>query len=226
MKLEDTYSLNAITGYSRVLGNGKEAAMMNAVQKAMIGAGSELESLIFKHATCATADSVAGMRNSGNNVVIVSKDVPEFKTRGTQPDMFLYNPEDNTIDVIEIKVGSSMFDTSNSSGKIEKTRSVAQTIQERTGLQTRYKICIWSATSKDEAVFKLKGLTTTDHVMTGGELCEIIGASVSKIEAELIQSVKENRVFFNKVLGTCNVQGCKLRHYDRTKITGGDKIYI
>jgi len=226
MRLEDAFNKNAVTGYSRVLGDGLEAAMMNAVQKTMIRTGSELETLIFKYATCATSTSLAAMRNSEGNTVIVSKDVPEFRMKGTQPDMFLFNKAENTLTVLEIKVGSSSFDTSNSAGKIEKTGSVARAIQERTGILTKFKICIWSASSKDDAVLKLKGLTTTDNVMTGAELCNIIGAPMQKIELELTQSINDNRAFFNSKLGVCQTSKCKMRYYDRTKITGGDKFYI
>jgi hypothetical protein len=117
--------------------------------------------------------------------------------------------------VIEVKDGDT-FDTKKASGELESLKRFAAEISQQIGYASTYHFCSFNQPDKNAIVRGAKGRFSIEEVMTGRELCELLGISFDHIIEYRILEQQENLSYLlNRLLDIDEVrQGLTARLSD------------
>jgi hypothetical protein len=132
---------------------------------------------------------------------------------GHTADFVILRHEDKRAFVVEVKDGDT-FDTKKSSGELANLQAVCEFIQHRTGYATTFHLCAFNQTSRAAIVLGLKRRFTEDQVMTGRELCDLIGADYDSIVG-IRRSLQEDNLEY---LVTQMIQIPEVKQWLETKL--------
>ncbi len=201
-KIRDTIGRSdANSGYSRLLGSQQLGHLISRLHATVIRTGNELESVLrsetpeqFK----STLDRV--LRNSSlwtSDVQIVFQaHKPESSgNKGSTVDIVIFLHIEKRILLIELKDGDT-FDTKKASGELQSLRDFAAWISTKIAYSVDYYICSFNQSNKDLITKGSKDRFDVEHVMTGNELCTLLGINYDTVRRERQAEQIENLQYF------------------------------
>lgn len=203
MKIQDMQGRSENSGYQRVFANDKLGALFSKVQATVISNGNELEKIILsKSNLIKNLDDFIDMAtdNSLNNGVFVcpKKEIKKSKyaIKDIEPDLLIFVVQRKRIcKVIELKDGDN-FDTKKSKGEKENLIKFSTEFGAKIPFVTEYFVCCFNQLDKEVIKIGFKGEFDLDHIMTGSELCEILGINYTEILENRRKDSKENFKYF------------------------------
>lgn len=194
-------------GYNRVFNNDELGRLMAKVQSTVISNGNELEKIILsKTQNIIDLDTYIEAVTNGdisNGTYVCTKRIlkkSRFRLDGNEPDLLIFIVQQRRIcKIIELKDGDS-FDTKKAYGEQEHLENFNLHIGAKIPFVSDYFVCCFNQTSKEEIVKGFKNAFSIEHVMTGKELCEILGISFEEIIEERKKDAKANREYFYQQL--------------------------
>ena len=180
------------SGYTRVVGNAELGQLLSRVQATVISNGNELERLITQRCNLIeNIDVFIEDTTRGNNVqngvyLCLKKTFKKSKkyaesVKGIEPDMLIFIVESYRVcKVIELKDGDA-FDPKKSQGEKEHLEKFATLFGAKIPFVTDYYICSFNQNDKKLIMAGFKGVFSLEHILTGKELCQILGISYQEI---------------------------------------------
>ena len=194
-------------GYNRVFDNDDMGRLMAKVQSTVISNGNELEKIILsKTQNITDLDVYIDAVTNGeipNGTYVCTKRIlkkSSYKLDGNEPDLLVFVVQQKRVcKIIELKDGDS-FDTKKAWGEQEHLENFNLHIGAKIPFVSDYYVCCFNQTSKEEIVKGFKNAFEIEHVMTGQELCEILGISYNEIIEERKKDAKANMEYFYQQL--------------------------
>ena len=194
-------------GYNRVFDNNELGRLMAKVQSTVISNGNELEKIILsKTQNITDLDTYIEKVTNGevpNGTYVCTKRIlkkSSYKLDGNEPDLLIFLVQQKRVcKIIELKDGDS-FDTKKASGEQEHLERFNLHIGAKIPFVSDYFVCCFNQTSKEEIVKGFKNAFDIHHVMTGIELCEILGISYDEIIEERKKDARDNIEYFYQEL--------------------------
>lgn len=203
-------------GYLRLVGNERMANIFTKAQSANIRNGNELEQIIFNNIPksntitnidefiddCKNGRVVNGFYFCDGKSIFNSK----YRLGKHQPDILMFSISAvNTCCVVELKDGDD-FDTKKSQSEKNSLIAITNHLQSLFGKifeKIDYKICCFNQNDKTKVINGLKKRFTIDEVVTGKELCNMLGIDYEKIINERQNDATDN---FNYIIEEmCNL---------------------
>jgi len=190
------------SGYVRLFGNAALGHLVSRVHATVIRSGNELESLLEQATSTSLkldlADAVTRAKTSGASgmrVVFSPKIKKAASGYGIRGDIVAFDYDNEVLSVIEVKDGDT-FDTKKASGELESLNATAKDLADQTHFNARIFFCSFNQTDKNAIVFGAKGRFSTQQVMTGRELCDILGINFDQFVAARKQEQAGNLEYF------------------------------
>lgn len=186
------------SGYTRLIGNQELGHVMSQVQAAVIRTGNELEKILAERTSrprVSLMHLLGSIHAEHEEVEIVFDPQLAFLNEpGVRADILIANHQNRTCRVIELKDGDT-FDTKKSNGELSSLKRFAAEISRILGYSATYHFCSFNQPNKLNIIKGAKGRFTLDEVMTGGELCELLGVSFEAIVEYRILEQQENLAY-------------------------------
>lgn len=194
------------SGYTRVIGNEALGRLLSRVQATVISNGNELERLIVERSNMIdNLDSFIARATIGeidNGVYLCLKKTFKKSDRyapplkGIEPDMLIFIIESHRIcKIIELKDGDA-FDTKKSQGEKEHLERFSMQFGAKIPFVTDYYICSFNQEDKDVILSGFKGVFSKEHIMTGRELCTLLGIDYEYIRELRRRDMEDNLDYF------------------------------
>ncbi|MCJ7533240.1 MAG: hypothetical protein MUO64_19745 [Anaerolineales bacterium] len=117
------------------------------------------------------------------------------KQSGSTIDVAVFDHPNCNVSVIELKDGDT-FDTKKSSGELDSMTKFADWISSKTGYSATFYFCSFNQDGKEAIVRGAKGRFDVSHVMTGRELCTILGIDYDVLRKKRQSQQSENLRYF------------------------------
>ena len=202
---ESKRELNPNAGYARLFGSTPLGGLISSVHRTVIRSGNELERLIeaaIPRERQTTLDRVQQDKerfHAGTaprtQVVFGHHLAQAGLVRGSTVDVIILDHEAQTAHVVEIKDGYT-FDTKKSSGELASLMHAAEAVARLTGYRTIYAFCAFNQDDKDMIIKGSKGRFTLDTVMTGRELCALLGVDFEALRVRRQSDQADNLEYF------------------------------
>ncbi|PLS67449.1 MAG: hypothetical protein CV045_13550 [Cyanobacteria bacterium M5B4] len=189
------------SGYGRVFGNSKLGKLISRVHVCAIRNGNELESLLReaspykveldKIITAATDRNPSHLVAFGTEIRKFRKFIPDAPLT----DVVVYAPDKNELFIVELKDGDT-FDTKKADGELASAKKFADWIRPRVSVSVNYYFCSFNQNSREKIVFGVKQRFGVDQVLTGAELCDLIGVDYTAIRLHREEHQAANREYF------------------------------
>lgn len=197
------------TGYKRFVGNDELAVVLAKVQSTIISNGTELEKMITAKTSnviknlddfvvrCNRGEVKEGSYLCPKNIVKMS----EYKLEEHEPDFLVFEitSNDKKCYVVELKDGDN-FDTKKSGAEKKMLEKYVQEKGSKLPFTVDYYICSFNQSDKQEIVEGFKHAFSIDKVMTGRELCEILGIDFDEIVTIRNEDAEDNFQFLMESL--------------------------
>ncbi len=194
------------SGYTRIFGIQELGQLMSRVQGAVISAGTELEKLILERVNkIEDLDLFLAktLQEPGEDKIWVAskKQVKKSKSINSQyePDFLAFNTLKRECYIIEVKDGDT-FDTKKSSGEHTTLKNFTNDIAEHLAFSTRIYLCSFNTKTKNEIFFGLKQKFSRDELLTGRELCDLLGIDYDEIVKIRTSDQQSNLDYFIREL--------------------------
>jgi len=189
------------SGYTRLFGIAALGNLMSRVQGAVIASGTELENLIWARTT--RIDDldvflVGTMHSTEDRIYVARKDqIKRSKTIHSkyEPDFLAFNPSTRHCYIIEVKDGDQ-FDTKKSNSEHVTLHSFNNDISSALPYGTSIHLCCFNVRTRDEIYHGLKGKFSLEEVLTGRELCTLLGIDYDEIVAVRQHDQQRNLEYF------------------------------
>lgn len=194
------------SGYTRIMGNASLGQLLSRVQATAISNGTELEKLIVERCNKIEnidkfIDDVTQAKiNSGTFLctkkILKATKVYKKSIEKIEPDMLIFIVSKQRIcKIIQLKDGET-FDTKKVLAEKEKLIEFMQKFGIKIPFVTDYFICGFNQNDKNKIRIGMKNEFELEHILTGRELCEILGIDFDEIIALRKQDAKENLDYF------------------------------
>lgn len=191
--------LDENSGYTRLIGNRELGHLFSQLQAAVIRTGNELEKILranTKHEVVPAIQLDVPSSTQPNATEIVFDPQLQFTDRpAIRADILITDHRARTCQIIELKDGDT-FDTKKASGELESLKRFASEISRTTGYTTTYHFCSFNQPDKTAIVRGAKGRFSPGEVMTGRELCELLGIDFETIVEYRVMEQQENLSYF------------------------------
>jgi hypothetical protein len=201
VKLADSIGQSG-EGFTRIFGNEQIGLLFSKVQAAVIRSGFELETVIWNIIPDEQKTTLDALNESGNfqrprfQVVLKpSRPDPENPKRSVEADFLVVDNQAKRFMLVEVKEGH-VFDTKKADGELSSLKNITGWLAQEYAFKTHYYLCSFNQVSKEAIVAGAKKRFTIDHVLTGRELCELIGISFEEIRAIRSKDQIINRNYF------------------------------
>jgi hypothetical protein len=173
------------SGYSRLFGDNALGNLLSRVQGAVISAGSELERLILERChTISDFDKFVTDLNDRTPGIFVAKKSQIKKSKIVkseyEPDLMAFDLVHRTCYVIEVKDGDQ-FDTKKSEGERITLHSFVDDVASVLPFSFKVYMCSFNAPDRDAIYKGLKSKFPKDELMTGKQLCDLLGIDYKEI---------------------------------------------
>ena len=202
-KIQDSQGrVDENSGYTRLFGVPELGALFSRVQATVIRSGNELEHIIEQR-TSIPKDlpqekvfSLCKAKQLKSKQAVFSPNMPKKdKDPGEKADLIYFDPDQKKALVIEIKDGDT-FDTKKANGELRSLQAFTQWVANETGYQVDFAFCSFNQLDKSAIITGAKGRFDLEHVMTGKELCELLGVDYEDIIKKRKAEQPENLRFF------------------------------
>ena len=226
-KIKDAYPKKSSGGYDRVFDNKEVGYLVQRIQSTVISNGNELEKMIIEGSQKIENldDWLYDLKNNkiANGTYLCPKSVikrSRYNMEKHEPDMavFQVSPTEKNCMVIELKDGDS-FDTKKADGEHDALEKFCTYLGQKIPFITNFYICCFNQPEKEEIVSGLKSKFSIDEVMTGKELCDLLGIDYAEIIEKRKEMSKENLDFFVSELINIPIIKIKLSEKRKAKIS-------
>lgn len=191
------------SGYVRLLGNNRLGHLISQTHATVIRTGNQLERDLEAATPTATKatllDATARATSPGETATQVVFSPQAKKEKGAPPgvkgDVVVFDHTNRRLLVIEVKDGDT-FDTKKASGELESMSRLASILQARTNYTPSIFFCSFNQESKEAIAMGAKGRFSLQQVMTGRELCGILGIDYDLFRANRQAQQAENFEYF------------------------------
>lgn len=179
------------SAFTRLFGNEGLGLLFSRVHAAVIRSGYELESVLSEfmerrgqvRSLAETCEAI----HSGH-VMTWPQATVSFKGRGIvrslayegHADLVIFNHRKSTGLVVEIKDGDS-FDTKKSAGERESLVAFSKWLAVKTNYAVSHALCCFNQEDPWEIVRGLKGWFDRSEVMSGRNLCQVLGLDYEEV---------------------------------------------
>ncbi len=188
------------SGYSRLFGNVALGNLLSKVHAAVISSGNELERLILER--CQRINDfdtfVTDLDNRSPGIFVATKrQIKKSKKVETrfEPDLLAFDLVHRICYVIEVKDGDQ-FDTKKSEGERNTLHSFRSDVASVLPFSFKIYMCSFNAPSKEAIYHGLKHKFPLDELMTGKELCDLLGIDYDEILDIRKQDQEDNIDYF------------------------------
>ncbi|HAE85694.1 MAG TPA: restriction endonuclease [Anaerolineaceae bacterium] len=188
------------SGYSRLFGNVALGNLLSKVHAAVISSGNELERLILER--CQRINDfdnfVTDLDNRSPGIFVATKrQIKKSKKVETrfEPDLLAFDLVHRICYVIEVKDGDQ-FDTKKSEGERNTLHSFTSDVASVLPFSFKIYMCSFNAPSKEAIYHGLKHKFPLDELMTGKELCDLLGIDYDEILDIRKQDQEDNIDYF------------------------------
>jgi len=188
------------SGYSRLFGNIALGNLLSKVQAAVISSGNELERLILERCKKISDfdNFVTDLDNRSPGIFVATKrQIKKSKKVETrfEPDLLAFDLVHRICYVIEVKDGDQ-FDTKKSEGERNTLHSFRSDVASVLPFSFKIYMCSFNAPSKEAIYHGLKHKFPLDELMTGKELCDLLGIDYNEILDIRKQDQEDNIDYF------------------------------
>jgi len=188
------------SGYTRLFGISELGSLMSKVHGASITAGTELEKLIIERCKkILDLDAFLGDVDSRTPGIFVAtkKQIKQSKLISSryEPDFLAFDLESRVCYVIEVKDGDQ-FDTKKAAGEHATLHNFTNDVSQALPFSFQIYICSFNARSKKEVHDGLKHKFSIEEVITGLELCKLLGINYDEIVALRTNDHQNNLEYF------------------------------
>lgn len=188
------------SGYSRLFGNIALGNLLSKVQAAVISSGNELERLILERCKKISDfdNFVTDLDNRSPGIFVATKrQIKKSKKVETrfEPDLLAFDLVHRICYVIEVKDGDQ-FDTKKSEGERNILHSFRSDVASVLPFSFKIYMCSFNAPSKEAIYHGLKHKFPLDELMTGKELCDLLGIDYDEILDIRKQDQEDNIDYF------------------------------
>ncbi len=188
------------SGYSRVFNDEELGYLLSRVQATVISNGTELEKMIIERSN--TIDDlnyfIDNVEDFEHGTYLCTKKVVKRSRFRTQhePDMliFIVNRRGRLM-IVELKDGDS-FDTKKVAGERQSLISFMNEISRHIPFEVSIHVCSFNQLNKNEIYTGFKATFEMDEILTGFELCEILGINYYEILEIRKTDAEENMDYF------------------------------
>jgi len=188
------------SGYSRLFGDLDLGNLMSRVQGAVISAGSELERLILER--CQTISDfdkfVTDLDNKTPGIFVATKNqIKKSKVVKSkfEPDLMAFDLVHRICYVIEVKDGDQ-FDTKKSEGERNTLHAFVDDVASVLPFSFKIYMCSFNASSTDAIYQGLKRKFPIDELMTGKQLCDLLGIDFDELREARKTDQEDNIDYF------------------------------
>ncbi len=195
--------------FVRIFGNDEMGALFSKVQSAIIRSGFELEDILEEVLPQEIQTTLFDIQNKSLDfsqrmpIQVVFKPSrldPENPNKSSiQADLLIVDNIQQKFMLIEIKEGY-VFDTKKSDGEVASLKNIRSWLAQEFAYRADYYLCSFNQDDKEAIVSGAKHRFSIEHVMTGRELCEILGLDYEHVRKLRMADQKENRLFFLETL--------------------------
>lgn len=188
------------SGYSRLFGNIALGNLLSKVQAAVISSGNELERLILERCKKISDfdNFVTDLDNRSPGIFVATKrQIKKSKKVESrfEPDLLAFDLVHRICYVIEVKDGDQ-FDTKKSEGERNTLHSFRSDVASVLPFSFKIYMCSFNAPSKESIYHGLKHKFPLDELMTGKELCDLLGIDYDEILDIRKQDQEDNIDYF------------------------------
>jgi len=188
------------SGYTRLFGNIALGNLLSKVQAAVISSGNELERLILERCQKISDfdNFVTDLDNRSPGIFVATKkQIKKSKKVETrfEPDLLAFDLVHRICYVIEVKDGDQ-FDTKKSEGERNTLHSFRSDVASVLPFSFKIYMCSFNAPSKEAIYHGLKHKFPLDELMTGKELCDLLGIDYDEILDIRKQDQEDNIDYF------------------------------
>lgn len=188
------------SGYSRLFGNIALGNLLSKVQAAVISSGNELERLILERCQKISDfdNFVTDLDNRSPGIFVATKrQIKKSKKVESrfEPDLLAFDLVHRICYVIEVKDGDQ-FDTKKSEGERNTLHSFRSDVASVLPFSFKIYMCSFNAPSKESIYHGLKHKFPLDELMTGKELCDLLGIDYDEILDIRKQDQEDNIDYF------------------------------
>jgi hypothetical protein len=202
VKLQDSKGTSG-EGFTRIFGNQQLGLLLSKVQASIIRSGFELEEDIRGAIPDGMLTTLELLNNPESSpdipfVQVVFKPFrpdPENLSKSIQADFLIVDHRLRRFLLVEVKEGY-VFDTKKADGELASLKSITSWLAQEFAFRTHYYLCSFNQENKDAIVNGTKKRFSIDHVMTGRELCEMVGINYDEFREQRKKDQVENLRYF------------------------------
>jgi len=187
---------------SRIFGNDSMGLLFSQFQAAVIRSGIELEEILRKTIPIALQTTLEALNETNVSdkplvqvVIKPSKPDPDNPKKSIEADLLIVDNVARRMNLVEVKEGY-VFDTKKADGELASLRNITSWLAQEFAYRTHYYLCSFNQENKEAIVQGTKKRFTIDHVLTGRELCVMIGIDYDTLRTQRKIDQVENRGYF------------------------------
>ena len=190
MALIENATPNKKSSYTRLFGIESLGLLMTKVHSTMISAGTELETIIYEKTPHKIKDETIDdfLRDpdtygaSGKRYVVNKKQIKksEILSKSYEPDFLVFDVGKKKLYILEVKDGMEL-DTKKSRGEHDTLHQYSTMVASSLPFSTHIFLCSFNEDDKDKIYVGLKGKFAKSEIMTGKELCKLMGINYEDI---------------------------------------------
>lgn len=200
------------SGYTRLFGNAELGNLLSRVQGAVISAGSELERLIL--ARCRRIDDfdkfISNLDDRTPGIFVATKrQIKTSKLIETkfEPDLLAFDLVQRKCYVIEVKDGDQ-FDTKKAEGERVTLHAFVDEVASTLAFSFEVYMSSFNARNRKEIYDGLKRKFPMEELLTGKQLCDLLGIDYAEILVARKADEGENiNYFVDQLLQIPHVMG-------------------
>lgn len=206
-KIRNANPKSSSGGYTRVFNDENLGKLIQKIQSTVISNGTELEKYISEKSNLiANLDDFLSNRKDEqcNGAFLCTKAVikkSKYKLDKHEPDLIVFeiNSSEKNCYIIELKDGDN-FDTKKSDGEFENLEKYKNHLGSKIPFVTNFFICCFNQESKDLIVKGFKNRFSVEQVMTGKQLCNLLGIDYDTIIETRKKDAEDNVDYFTDQL--------------------------
>jgi hypothetical protein len=193
------------SGYTRLLGLPELGQLLSRIHATVIRNGNELELMLAEHCTF-RATGLAERLSGALTLFSLTREAffgEALHVTDADPltpaDIVILDHQARQVRVVEVKEGD-LFDTKKADGELAYLRPLALYIGARLHYEPQFQLCCFNQEDKAAILRGLKGRFSPAQVMTGHELCAILGVNYEDIRHQREEDVRANQSFLAREL--------------------------
>jgi hypothetical protein len=192
----------------RIFGNESMGLLFSKFQAAVIRSGFELESLIYTAIPTQMITSLEILNEPAQNpetqlpiqvVFKPSRPDPDNPQKSIEADLLIVDNPNRRFWLVEVKEGY-VFDTKKADGELSSLKNITSWLAQEFAYRTQYFLCSFNQEDKESIVQGTKKRFSSDHVLTGRELCEKISIDYDTLRNKRKEDQTQNRRYFLSTL--------------------------